>query len=182
MSIWSEHQIPGDCYWLTGLSGAGKSTIGKQLYRLLRQEKDAVVLLDGDQMRAVFSKTTSYDMASRKELAYTYARLCKLLTDQGQDVVCATISMFQDVRDWNRAKIPNYREIYIEVSKQTLITRDQKQLYSRALAGEVKDVMGMDLEFQAPRNPDLVLANEGDQSPLQQAKIIFSQFHPSMSN
>lgn len=168
---------PGICYWLTGLSGAGKSTIGRALCQLLRSEKPGVIYLDGDVLREVFGERGGYDQASRRQLALTYARLCRMLTDQGQDVVCATISMYNQVRSWNRANMPHYREIYIEVSMEVLIERDQKQLYSRALRGEIKDVMGIDLAFEAPDQPDLVIQNQGDQTPSQLAETIYSAFN-----
>lgn len=168
---------PGRCFWLTGLSGAGKSTIGRAFYRRLAEEKEAVIYLDGDLLREVFGQRTSYDQASRKQLAFTYGRLCRMLTDQGQDVVCATISMYHEVRAWNRANMPNYREVFIEVPMPVLIQRDQKQLYSRALRGEIKDVMGVDLAFEAPETPDLVLVNDGQKTPDQLAETLWAAFH-----
>jgi len=171
---------PGTCYWLTGLSGAGKTTIGRAFYGLLSESDDAVVYLDGDILREVFGERTAYDQASRKQLAFTYGRLCRMLTDQGLDVVCATISMFHDVREWNRVNMPRYREVYIDVPMPVLVQRDQKQLYSRALRGEVKDVMGVDLAFEAPQNPDLVLINDGEKSPDQLAAALWEAFHSSI--
>ena len=88
----------GRLFWLTGLAGAGKSTVGRELAALLRREKSAVILLDGDELRAVMSvagnpdSAAPYSPASRADLAMRYSRLCAMLTRQGHDVICATSS------------------------------------------------------------------------------------------
>jgi adenylylsulfate kinase-like enzyme len=155
----------GTVYWFTGLSGAGKTALGKLFFSHVRAQKPNVVFCDGDALREVFAPDAGHGLAERRKLAMSYARLGRMLADQGMDVVCATISMFHEVRDWNRAHIPRYREIYVQVPIEVLIQRDQKGLYSRALRGEIGDVMGIDLPIEAPRNPDLVVENDGSASP-----------------
>ena len=164
--------MKGTVYWFTGLSGAGKSTIGRQFYEQAKTERTAIVWLDGDELRDVLGTNGGYSLDERKATAYRYARLCKLLSDQGVDVVCCTISMFEEVRAWNRANIDFYREIYIKVPLDVLVERDQKQLYSRALRGEVANVMGVDLPFEEPVSPDLVILNDGAQSVDQIVQLI----------
>jgi len=155
----------GRVYWLTGLSGAGKSTLGSLLYEHLRSRKDSVVYLDGDILREVFGGLHGHTIDERRLLAMSYARMCRILSLQGIDVVCATISMFHSVRRWNRENIPAYFEVYLNVPIEVLIQRDQKQLYSRALRGEVSDVMGVNVDIEAPESPDVVLVNDGSHGP-----------------
>ena len=155
-------------YWLTGLSGAGKTTIGKLLYQKLRAQQDNVVFLDGDQLRQVFGDDLGYTPEQRLKSAMRNARLCKLLFDQGLDVVCCTISMFDSVRDWNRTHIPGYCEIYLKASMETLRRRDQKGLYSQ---GE-NDVAGVHFAIEEPKAPDLILCNDGEKTPEEQAQKI----------
>ena len=93
------------------------------------------------------------------------ARLCRMLSEQGIDVVCATISLFRECQEWNRAHVARYCEIYLRVPMEVLVQRDQKQLYSRALRGEITDVMGVDLPIEEPSRPDIVIDNDGRQAP-----------------
>jgi adenylylsulfate kinase-like enzyme len=159
------HFQSGQVYWLTGLSGAGKTTLGTLLFQHLRETKPNVVYLDGDTLRQVFGNTQGYTIEERKMLAMRYARLCKIISEQGIDVICATISLFYEVHDWNRTHIPEYIEIYIKVPMDVLIKRDQKQLYSRALRGEVQNIMGIDIPVAEPTRPDIIIENTGEHSP-----------------
>lgn len=166
----------GTVYWITGLSGAGKTTIGKLFWGHLRAIRQNVVFLDGDMLRKVFGDDLGYAEDDRRKCAMRYARLCALLAEQGMDVVCCTISMFDSVREWNRANIPNYREIYIKASMETLCARDQKGLYSGTTSEEEKEVAGVHFLAEEPKNPDLVLENDGENTPEEQAEKIMRCF------
>lgn len=155
-------------YWLTGLSGAGKTTIGRLWRDELRQSGETVVFLDGDEMRAVFGTGLGFNAADRRKLAESYGRLCGLLAGQGVTVVCCTISMFHSVRAWNRANIPGYYEVYIQASMDTLRRRDQKGLYSQ----NADNVAGVGLQVELPDAPDLVLDNNGGRTPEEQIAIL----------
>lgn len=150
----------GTVYFFTGLSGAGKTTIGGLFYRRLKAVKPNVILLDGDQTRPVFNEDVGYSDADRLRGAKRMFRICKMLSDQGIDVVNSSICMYSEVRDWSRENIDNYREIYIKVSRDTLLRRNQKGLYTSG-----KNVVGVDLPFDEPKTPDVVLENEGDETP-----------------
>ena len=152
----------GRLYWITGLAGAGKSSLGCKLYENLKPQNPALVYLDGDCLREVFDVNGQYEEIQRHQISMKYARLCHLLTTQGIDVICATISMFDDVRAWNRENISNYTEIYLEVSFPVLEKRNQHELYSGHSGDHIKNVVGCDIHAQLPTNPDIVLRNDGD--------------------
>jgi adenylylsulfate kinase-like enzyme len=152
-------------YWITGLAGAGKTTIAGLLYSDLKRTAENVVLLDGDSLRKILNDEINYDSASRNNLAMKYSRLCKYLSDQGIHVVIATIAMFHDVRRWNRENFSSYVEIYVKVPLETLKKRDQKGLYSSAESGRTDNVIGMNEHFEEPENPDLVLENPDSADP-----------------
>lgn len=164
----------GRVFWVTGLAGAGKTTIGRLLYEKLRREEKNTIFLDGDILRDVFRNMGGFSTKDRKIYASAYGRLCKMLSDQGMNVVCCTVSMFDEVRDWNRSSIPLYREIFLDVPLAVLKKRDQKRLYSKSARGEVKDVVGMDLNLEFPRNPDIRIENDGSLSPEEVVNMIWS--------
>ncbi len=172
----------GAVYWITGLSGAGKTTIGKLFYHKMKQECPNTVFLDGDIMREVFGADLGYTESERRKCAMRYARLCNMLQKQGLNVICCTISMFESVREWNREHIENYREIYIKVSMDTLHKRDQKGLYSGKTTEKEKDVMGVQIAFEEPVHPDLVLENDGMRTPEEQLEEIITCFDIDFKN
>ncbi len=153
----------GTVYFFTGLAGAGKTTIGGLFYRRLKAKKPNVFCVDGDAifcLEGVFERT-GYSTAARLKDAWPMFRLCKALAEQGIDVVVCSISMYDEIRDWNRANIDNYKEIYIKVTHDTLYRRDQKKLYSSG----AKEVVGVDLPYDEPKTPDAVVENDGQETP-----------------
>ncbi len=162
----------GDVYWITGLSGAGKTTIGTLWYQYLKEQFPNTVLLDGDQLRQVFLNDLGYSKEDRKKSAMRNANLCKMLSEQGIHVVCCTISMFDEVRQWNRKQIKNYHEIYVKTSFETLQKRDQKGLYTNAKEGKEGDLVGVHIVLEEPKNPDIILYNDGEKTPSEQVDIL----------
>lgn len=150
----------GTVYFFTGLSGAGKTTIGGLFFRRLKARKPNVFLLDGDQFRRVLCEDLGYSREDRLKSAYRGFGLSRMLAEQGIDVVNCGIAMYAEIRAWNRENIEHYKEIYIKVNKETLLARDQKGLYSSG-----KSVVGIDLPFEEPEDPDIVVRNDGGETP-----------------
>lgn len=165
----------GTVYWITGLSGAGKTTVGTLLFNYLKERKDNVVFLDGDILRSVYILGSGYSTEERKEMAYQDCRMCKMLSDQNIDVVYCGISMYEECRKWNRENIENYKVIYLSVPMDILIKRDKKQLYSKALRGEISEVVGIDLPYDEPVNPEVFVDNSGIYTPEEVLKYIIKE-------
>lgn len=160
----------GTVYFFTGLAGAGKTTIGGLFYQRLKEHSPDAILIDGDQdrLRAGHSAPDGtvlledrYTTEARKAGAWWIFQYCRDLTDQGKDIVICSISMYHEIRAWNRENIENYREIYLKVTRETLYKRDQKKLYS----SKTKNVVGVDLPWDEPGHSSIVIQNDGQETP-----------------
>jgi adenylylsulfate kinase len=144
------------CYWVTGLSATGKTTLSSLLVTHLRDQGKTVIHLDGDELRQVLADEV-YAREDRIALAMRYARLCKLLSEQGLYVVIAVIGLFKEVHKWNRENITNYIEIFIDTPLSELKKRDPKKIYRDFELGLINNVAGIDLKIDIPSNPDIHL-------------------------
>lgn len=160
------------------MSGAGKTTVASLLAEQLRAQGLPVFALDGDVYREIVGKVNAHTRDERLELALSYGRFARELSNQGITVVCATISLFHQVHDWNRANLQDYREIYLRVPHTELERRDPKGIYRRARAGELRNVVGVDVPAEEPQNPDAVIENFGTMKPEQAAAEILGKFPP----
>lgn len=145
--------------WITGLSGSGKTTIGKAVYLNLKRLHNNIVFLDGDSFREILGNDLGHGIEDRLENAKRISRMCQFLVSQDITVVCATMSLYKEIHKLNRDNIKNYFEIFIECAIDELIKRDQKGLYSRAIKKEVKNVVGIDLPFDKPEDCELTIDN-----------------------
>ncbi len=151
--------------WLTGLSGAGKSTIAAALCDLFAEVGHPAILLDGDAVRdAIGDENCGHDPESRLKNAYRICRFARMLAEQGFPVIVATMSLYHEIHDWNRKNLPGYFETYLDVSPEVLRKRDPKGLYRRAEQGRETNMVGLHIVVQAPKAPHLRLTNNGDLS------------------
>lgn len=148
----------GGLVWITGLSGSGKTTIAKELVKYYQGK---AILIDGDEIRKILGLTSSgYDYEGRKQIAFIYARLCNTLSNQGFLVICSTISMFDDVRQWNRENNKYYCEIFLDIDEAERKKRDPKKLYANHQNNLINNMAGIDCATELPKNPDIILNNK----------------------
>ena len=150
--------------WLIGLSGSGKTTIGNELYKLIKAKQRNTVFLDGDAFREAMGNDLGHTIEDRRKNADRICRFCKLLDSQNINVVCCILSLFHESQNWNRENYQRYFEVYIKVSPETLFRRNQKDIYRKSVNGEMNNVAGVDIEFKPPIKPDLVINNDKETS------------------
>jgi len=172
-----DHAVVGGVVWITGLSGSGKSATAKHLALLLKSNQQPVLLLDGDELRAVFEplidREKSFEPGARMMLATTYSNLCNLLARQGFNIVIATISLFDEIHALNRLTMPNYFEVYLDVPLEVLKQRDVKGIYENFQQNRLFNVVGGDIKFHIPKNLDLIINYHPDDTPESNAAKIF---------
>ncbi len=148
----------GRMYWITGLKASGKTTIGTALYYALREEHENVLILDGDILKQFVGDNFGYEEDERLARGRRYSQLCKILVDQGIIVVICTISMFHEIREWNRAHIKGYVEVFVDTPVELIAKRDKSGLYS------CEEIRANHERAQLPLRPDVTLRNDGTQS------------------
>ncbi len=153
----------GCTVWLTGLSGAGKSTIAVDLEKRLLERGVRTYILDGDNIRHGLNKNLGFSPEDRTENIRRIGEVAKLFTDAGLVAVTAFISPYRADRDQVRALMPagDFVEVFIDCPVEVCEQRDVKGLYKKARAGEIKEFTGISAPYEAPEKPELVLNTAG---------------------
>tara|TARA_A100001015_G_C15034098_1_gene734959 strand:+ start:1070 stop:1570 length:501 start_codon:yes stop_codon:yes gene_type:complete len=141
-------------YWITGLSGVGKTPLAKKLTKSLSKSKPTI-LIDGDQIRDILKLECENDRNSRLKVAYIYSNLIKLIASQNINVVCSTISLFYEIHEYNRKNFKQYCEILIEKDIEKLISEDKKNIYSNSINAQDYAV-GVNIKPEYPKNPSFL--------------------------
>ena len=147
--------------WIIGLSGSGKTSIAECLVVKLRETNKSTVLVDGDAVRLIWGDQTSHSISGRRLNAQRISHLCSFLDKQGIDVVAAVLSIFPEWQKWNRINFSNYFEVFLDVSLEVVEKRDTKGLYKLARSGKLENMVGIDIPFIPPPNPDISLDSSG---------------------
>lgn len=147
----------GFTLWLTGLSGAGKTTVAVALENELRERGVLVERLDGDTVRQGLTRDLGFSKADRDKNIERVTYVAKLLSRNGVGVIASFISPYREARDLARRETTNFIEVFVDAPLQTCADRDVKGLYAKAFAGELKDFTGVDDPYEAPLNPEITL-------------------------
>jgi len=153
------------CFWLTGLSGSGKSTIALAAEHSLYNAGYLVQILDGDNLRFGLNSNLGFSEEDRQENIRRAAEVAKLYIQTGIIVIGCFVSPTIALRHLARQIIgTDFHEIYINASLEICENRDVKGLYQKARAGEIKDFTGIHQPFEMPEHPDYVIES-GIQNP-----------------
>jgi len=158
----SESEPLAPVLWLTGLSGAGKSTIAQAVFAQLRVEGRRAVVLDGDELRRGLSRDLGYSEADRAENVRRTAEVARLMADAGLIVIVALISPFRAERARARAlfEAGRFIEVYVDTALAVAEARDPKGLYRRARQGLLPGFTGVDSPYEPPLNPEVAIDTE----------------------
>lgn len=162
----------GFTIWFTGLSGAGKTTITDRVVEMIHERGRNVEVLDGDVVRTHLSKGLGFSKEDRDENIKRIAFVCKLLTRNGAATIAAAISPYRDVRDYARAEIGAFVEVYVRCPLEVCIERDVKGLYKKAIAGEIKQFTGISDPYEEPLNPEVICDTDQESVEVSAKKVV----------
>ncbi|MCL6749992.1 adenylyl-sulfate kinase [Nostoc sp. CCCryo 231-06] len=145
----------GVTIWLTGLSGAGKTTICGFLDTKLRSQEYKIEVLDGDVVRQNLSKGLTFSKEDRNENIRRIGFVAHLLTRNNIIVLVSVISPYRVIREEVKAQIGDFIEVYVNAPLEVCEQRDVKGLYKKARVGEIKNFTGIDDLYEIPLKPDV---------------------------
>ena len=166
----------GLCIWLTGLSGAGKSTTAAVLSVLLLEAGRQVTELDGDVVRTHLSKGLGFSREDRDTNILRIGFVASEIARHGGTVMCAAVSPYRSTRDAVRAMMDEdqFIEVYVDTPLSVCEERDVKGMYAKARRGEIKEFTGISDPYEAPLNPEITLDTVGH-TPEENARRIMRE-------
>ena len=162
----------GFVVWFTGLSGAGKSTIANALRAELARRGRQSELLDGDEVRTHLSKGLGFSKEDRDTNIRRIGYVARLVARSGGIAITAAISPYREVRDEIRGQTSGFIEIHVHCPLDTLVERDVKGLYKKAIAGEIANFTGVSDPYEAPLNPEVVCDSSKETVEQSLAKVV----------
>ncbi|HSR31174.1 MAG TPA: adenylyl-sulfate kinase [Anaerolineae bacterium] len=162
----------GVTVWFTGMSGAGKTALAIRLEEELRKRGLKVERLDGDIVRQSLTRDLGFSKEDRDKNIERVTFVAKLLTRNGVAVLCSFISPYRAVRTKVRETVGNFVEVYCYAPLETLVERDVKGLYKKALAGEIENFTGISDPYEPPENPDVAIDSSAESIEESLGKIL----------
>lgn len=147
---------------------------GKPSQGILRQERNTIYILDGDELRKTLSSDLDYSEQGRKEHNRRVIFVAGLLSKNGITTIIPLISPYRITRELARKQLPNFVEVYVKASLDTCIKRDPKGLYKKAKAGEITNMTGLQSPYEEPLHPEIILDTEKN-TPQQCIDVVISK-------
>jgi adenylyl-sulfate kinase len=177
------NQSPGFTLWLTGLSGAGKTTLAVMLENILKERGVRVERLDGDTVRQGLTRDLGFSKEDRDMNIERVTFVARLLSRNGVGVLASFISPYRTARRNVRAETTNFIEVHVYAPLEVCIERDVKGLYAKAIAGEIPEFTGISDPYEPPEAAEITVYTDRETVEESAAKIIKyledNQFIPS---
>ena len=148
----------GILFWITGLSGSGKTTFGKAIHKDIQKLYGPTLMISGDNIRKIFY-LKGHTKEDRLKILKSYCRFAKFITNQNINLIFAVVGMFNEPRKWNRKNISNYIEIYIKSNLKEIIKLKKKRIYHKK---NIQDIVGVDIKPEFPKKPNIIIINSFD--------------------
>ncbi len=151
--------------WLTGLPGSGKTTLAYKLKNILLKKEVKVEVLDGDWVRQTINVGAGFSKEERKRHLLRVAWIARLLARNDVITICSFVSPYREVREEVRKIVEEevpFIEVYVKASLDTVIKRDPKGLYKKALNGEIKNFTGISDPYEPPTKPDIIIDTDNE--------------------
>ena len=149
----------GILFWVTGLSGSGKTTIAKLIKSRISKLYGPTLIISGDDLRNIF-ELRGFDKKTRISIGIKFSRMCKLITNQNINIIFAVVGLIDKIRFLNKKNIKNYIEIYIKSDINQIIKNKQKKIYFK----NKENIVGLDIKPEFPKKPHITIHNKFDSS------------------
>ena len=155
--------------WITGLSGSGKTSLGKKILEPFSKKYGPTLLVNGDDLREIFN-LKKYDKKGRKKIALNYSRFADFIYKQNINVIFCCVALFHEVHKQNRKNIKNYTEVFVDANLKKIISLKKKKIYKYK-----KNIVGKNIKAELPINPHITLSNNFKKSINFLAKNLMSE-------
>ena len=149
-----KNKSKGLVIWLIGLPGSGKTSIANKIKKKFSRDFGPTIVMSGDDLRKIYG-LKKYSKEERIKLGKNHSKFCKSISDQGINIIFAAISLFDEIRKFNRKNIKNYVEVYVKSKISRIKQIRKKNLYFK----NKKDLMGIDIKPEFPKNSHITINN-----------------------
>ena len=145
--------------WITGLSGAGKTSLANKIKKKISEKYGPTIVVNGDDLRKLF-KLNKYDRISRLNYGMMFHNFAKFITDQNINLIFAVVALFDKIRYLNKKNIVNYVEIFVKTNIKKIKKNKKKKIYFT----KKKQIVGIEIKPEFPKKPNFIIKNDFNKS------------------